>query len=105
MIDTPPTVPFSFTDASKSSPKRLPIVGDGRALVQLVESLLTHADISQAEMARRLGIKVQSLNQYFRYRRLNPSVQWLVRLVEACGGKVYIEFGPDAVWKFKGDGK
>lgn len=97
-LDTSPRpsiVPHSFRKNSWSKPRRVPVVGDHKAIAALAEDLLGSIGITQAEAARRLGIKPQSLSQYFRYKRIRPSVQWLCRLVELVGGRIYVEFGPE----------
>lgn len=34
----------------------------------------------------------QSLRPYLKGRRTKPSLLWFLKYVEACGGRVYIEF-------------
>lgn len=66
------------------------IVADDRAVVYLIDQLIAKSGLSQSELARRLGIRLQSLNQYRRRKR--PGVVWLAKLAEACGGRLYVEF-------------
>lgn len=70
------------------------VIPDDRALMGLIEMLLERAGVPQAEIARRLGIRHQSLNQYRWLRRKRPSIQWLVKLANACGARIIIEFPP-----------
>lgn len=65
------------------------VVADDRAIHSLIEAMITKSGLSQSEVARRLGIKIQSLAQYKRVRK--PSLIWLVRLAEVTGCKVYVE--------------
>ena len=69
-----------------------PMVCDRRAITQLLGMLLDRAGISTAEGARRLGMNVESLRPYLRGRRTKPSLLWFLKFVEACGGRVYVEF-------------
>ena len=55
-----------------------------------MELLLRRAGLSYHEAAKRLGVAVQSLHQYKKYKS-SPSVWWLVRLTELCGGRLIIE--------------
>ena len=66
------------------------VVADDRAVVYLIDLLIQKSGLSQSEVARRLGIKLQSLNQY--RRRQRPGLIWVAKLAEACGGRVIIEF-------------
>lgn len=72
---------------------RLAIISpDDRALTSLIARLIDTCGLHQAELANRMGVKRQSVNQYRIGRRTHPSVQWLARLVAACGGRLLIEF-------------
>ena len=75
----------------KTSPLT-PVVCDRRAIARLLETLLDRAGISVREAATRLGMNDQSLRPYLKGRRTRPSLLWFLKFVEACGGKVYIEF-------------
>ena len=66
------------------------MVADDRAVIYLIDQLIARSGLSKSEIARRLGIKLQSLNQYS--RRTRPGVIWLARLAEVCGGRVIVEF-------------
>jgi len=68
------------------------VLSDERAVPRLVELLIERSGLSQAEIARRMGIQSQSLNQYKIARRSRPSLQWLARLAETCGAKILVEF-------------
>ena len=68
------------------------VLNDDRAVMQLIELLLDRAGLSQAEVASRLGIRRQSLNQYRWLRRKRPSIQWFTKLAQACGARIIIEF-------------
>lgn len=66
------------------------IVPDDRAVVYLIDTLISRSGLSQSEIARRLGIKLQSLNQYRRKRR--PGLIWFAKLVTACGAELNVRF-------------
>lgn len=81
--------------SSASSPPSLPrtvVVADDRAVASLISDLIERTGVSQHELARRLGIKVQSINQYKMAKRANPSIKWLMRLIEAGGGRLVVEY-------------
>jgi len=48
--------------------------------------------LSVGVIADRLGVTPNAVWQYLKGRRSRPSLQWFIRLVEVCGGKVTIEF-------------
>jgi hypothetical protein len=71
-----------------------PIVSDDKAIVGLLETLLSRSGLTISEVARRLGINPASIRQYVHGRRPKPSIGWFVRFVEMCGGKVTVELPP-----------
>ena len=83
----PNNLPSSSPDPSTRSTA---VIADDRAVVYLVEQLILKSGLSQSELARRLGIRLQSLNQYRRRKR--PGVIWLAKLAEVCGGRLVVEF-------------
>jgi hypothetical protein len=96
----PSSSPFDFSPLPggatyplfhKTSPLT-PMVCDRRAITRLLGTLLEKAGISVGEASRRLGMNDQSLRPYLKGRRTKPSLLWFLKYVEACGGKVYIEF-------------
>lgn len=88
-MPNPVPLPSLYSPAKPTTSVVLP---DDRVVNSLIEQLLNRAGLPEAELARRLGIKRQSLNQYKISRRRRPSVQWLARLAEACGARLLIEF-------------
>lgn len=94
----PPIVPrpgLRSEPQAASTPlnSRLAVVSpDDRALTSLIARLIEDSGLHQVELANRMGVKRQSINQYRIGRRTHPSVQWLARLVAACGGRLIIEF-------------
>lgn len=62
---------------------------DPRGFARLLELILSRAGISQNELALRLGINGSAISN--RKRIGNPTIQWLVRIVNLCGGKVWVE--------------
>lgn len=46
----------------------------------------------QAEVARRMGIRPQSLNQYIQNRRCRPSLEWLLHFLQVNGAYLAIVF-------------
>ena len=68
------------------------VVPDDRAVIYLIDQLILKSGLSQSEIARRLGIKLQSLNQY-RYRR-RPGLIWFAKLAAVCGAEVEVRWSP-----------
>lgn len=95
MIDTssiPTVIPSSSSSQSRQFQSRLVVVvGDDRAIVNLMDSLYRQSGLTQVELASRMGVSKQTINQYLRYRRRNPSILWLIRFANACGGQILIE--------------
>lgn len=87
----PTVIPAS---AHSHTPKRSDlaiVLAEDKAVAYLLEELLSRSNLTIAELAARLGLRPQSLIQYRNRRRLKPSLQWFVRLVEACGGRIVLE--------------
>jgi len=87
----PTPLPSSFSSSRGPRPAAV-IQSDPRGIPRLIEVILSRAGMPAAEVARRLGIQPQALNQYRTGRRINPSVLWLARLAAVCGGRVVVEF-------------
>lgn len=68
------------------------VSSDKLAVGKLIRMILERAAIPQTEIAKRMGIVPQSLNQYVLGRRANPSILWLARLAEMCGARIVIEW-------------
>lgn len=69
--------------------------------MRLVQVFVERAGVSQAELARRMGIKPQSFSQYLGRRRVRPSLQWMARLALVCGGRLWVEFPNGAINPFQ----
>lgn len=83
-----------FIPASSSSPPSslsTIALADDRAIRSFVQQCIAKSGLSQAEVARRLGMRPQSVNQAVRGRVGRPSLHWIVRVVTACGGAVILE--------------
>lgn len=65
---------------------------DASAIRQLIALLLTRSGLTQAEVARRMALADQSLQQYKSGVRANPSLRWFLRLAHVCGAQVLVEF-------------
>ena len=74
---------------SSAPGQQVAVVGDDKAITALVELLITQSGMTQTEIARRLGIRVQSLAPYRTRKR--PSLKWIIRLADAVGAKVWVE--------------
>lgn len=91
-METTPSIFISPSSNHSSSSNLAAVVLDDTAIAKLIDSLLTRAGLSQAEVCRRLGITPSSFNQYRLGRRVRPSLWWVVRLAEVCGAKVWVEY-------------
>lgn len=89
-IPLTPLVPLPSYSSYTPSPSYAALVNDHRAVLSLIELLLTKSGLSQAELARRMGVKPVTVNHYFRLRR-RPSLMWMLRFIEAVGGKLLVE--------------
>lgn len=85
--------PFPFPSQSVNPPtSNLAVVlHDDRAIARLIDELLDRSNLTVSEAAERIGVSKQSVHQYRSLRRKRPSIQWLARLVEACGGRIFVE--------------
>jgi predicted transcriptional regulator len=75
------------------------VISDDRVISRLLETVLYRAGITQKEAADRLGINPATIRQYIGARSTRPGLRWFVKFVEACGGRVYLQF-PE-----RGDGR
>ncbi len=85
-----PSFASSLPTRPQTSEDIINVLPDSSVTKRLIELLLERAGLSQAECARRMGVETQSLHQYKKYRA-NPSVRWLARFVQTCGGRLIIE--------------
>jgi predicted XRE-type DNA-binding protein len=93
MDPTSQIVPLpSSATPTHNRPSLAAVIADDRAIMSLIEQLLDRSGLPQTEIARRLGIRKQSLNQYRHLRRKRPSIQWIARLADACGARLFVEF-------------
>lgn len=76
----------------KASQTITPVVCDQRAIARLLETIIHKSGLSIHDVAKRLGVTTNTIRQYLHGRRTRPSVQWLVRLAEACGARLVVEF-------------
>lgn len=82
----------SAIPAFRASSSLTPVLCDERAIGRLLETLISRGGISIGEASRRLGVTTNTVRQYLAGRRSRPSLLWFVRLAEACGAKVTVEF-------------
>jgi DNA-binding XRE family transcriptional regulator len=69
----------------------MPVLGDPRATVGLLEALLKHSGLSQAELARRLNVKRATVQQYKSGLRPGPSMKTVCAWAAACHARVVVE--------------
>jgi hypothetical protein len=87
-------LPSHSPSSPTSAPNRVGVIPDKRAIAGLVNTIITRTGLKQTEVAERMGLTKQSIFNYYAGHRTSPSLFWFSRFVEACGGKVYVEF-PD----------
>lgn len=88
--------PFHTPPVPTSTRKLVPVLYDDATIVALISKVLDRSPFSIKQLADQLGITRSAIYQYRAGRRPHPSVQWLVRLVEATGGRVWIELPDDS---------
>jgi transcriptional regulator with XRE-family HTH domain len=58
----------------------------------VLERVMEHSGTHQAEVARRMRIRPQSLNQYVKSRRARPSLDWLLHFLSVNGASLVVVF-------------
>lgn len=61
-------------------------------IIRLLEDLVAATGMTQDKLAHRIGMKQQTFNQYMTGRVANPSLRQFIRIAEACGARVWVEF-------------
>ena len=70
----------------------MPVVSDPLALSALLDEMLERAELSQADLCRRLGLTPQTLSQYRSLRRgKGMRLSSFLRWASACGCQVVVE--------------
>jgi hypothetical protein len=93
--DAPLAVPIptsSTIPSYRSTTSITPLVCDERAIMRLLETMLSRGGLSVNEAASRLGVTSNAIRQYLKGRRAKPSLMWFIRLAEVCGAKVTVEW-------------
>lgn len=68
-------------------------VGYDVPLSRVLQLVLEHSGLAQAEVARRMAVKAQTINQYVRGYRGNPSLPWLLRFLSVNGASLMVNLG------------
>ena len=90
-IPLPSLSSSASSTATPLSSRLLAVIPDNQGIYTLVDQIIERSGLRQSEIADRLGIRKQSVNQYATMRRRRPSVQWLARLCSACGARLMVE--------------
>lgn len=77
------------TQNVRPGPRHLAVIADDKAIGALIDALIEKSGMSQNEIARRLGVAYQTVQQRRRAKR--PSLIWIARLAEVCGARIIIE--------------
>lgn len=72
-------------------PDKAAMPSDPALFGEMLDLILRKSGLTQAEVARRLASKPQSVHQYRTGVRPNPSLRWFLRFVHICGAKIVIE--------------
>lgn len=75
------------------------VVSNDQIVNVIVRMIVERSGMKPSDIARRMDIQEQSLNQYRSGRRLRPTIQWLTRLAEVCGARIVVEW-PDRKHRF-----
>ena len=67
------------------------VLSDDRSIPPLLTQIVDRSGLSQSEIARRLGVTRQTVNQVLLARK-RPTLQWFAKLAEVCGARLTIEF-------------
>lgn len=67
------------------------LICDERAITSLLEHLSDKSGLSVTEIARRMGLKRETVRAYVKGKRANPPLQWFLKFVSICGGVVDIK--------------
>jgi len=69
--------------------------------IGVAEMLIERVGLKKAEVARRMGIRPQTLQQYLAKRvgsrkrgKKYISLQWFLRIVHVCGARLVVEMPP-----------
>jgi hypothetical protein len=85
-------LPLRQTNPLRVTTSLHPLIHDERAVARLLEELLQKGGLTISGASRALGISAQTLRQYVHGPRRSPSLRWFLKLAEACGARVLIEF-------------
>lgn len=72
-------------------PDALVLTGDPGNTKEAIRLLVARSGLCQAEVARRMGITPQTIQQVVGNRRPRQSVTTVAHLAAVCGGRVIVE--------------
>lgn len=86
-----------LTPSLPNAGEKTPLPSHESAVTALIKRIILSSGMDVATIAGQMNIHPNSLHQYIKGKRVNPSVMWLTRLLEVTGGKAYVEF-PRPKW-------
>ena len=89
-IESPIPLPSLLSAPLVAPGGRVVVQNDDRAVTALVQAIQQRSGLTKGEIARRLGVKVESIRPYFVGKK-RPTCKWMARLVETCGGRLILE--------------
>lgn len=92
ILGRPFLIPIQLTSAAIPPTTLTSVVLDDHGISKLLGNLIKHAGLTPVQFADQLGISRQAINTYLCGARPNPTMKTLVRLLEALGAKIIIEF-------------
>ncbi len=87
-----PLMGIPLLPTSAPPPPQIEVGQTDRSVSDAIDRLLKASGIPLTEVAKRLEVRPQTVDQYRSGRRSKPSVAWLVRLAAAVGARVVIQF-------------
>lgn len=66
------------------------VLADDQAIRGLLQRCLAASGLNMSEVARRIGISPAAFGQVFRKRTQRPSLWWVARFVQVCGGSLVV---------------
>lgn len=85
-------IPIQLTSTSIPPTTLTSVVLDDQGIPKLLGNLIKNAGLTPVQFADQLGVSRQAINTYLCGARPNPTMRTLVRLLEALGAKIIIEF-------------
>lgn len=67
------------------------VVRDSRAIGKLLETILSRSGLTVGSVARTFGVSDESVRQYVKGRRTNPSMKWFIKVCDLAGYELVLQ--------------